>query len=85
MEIKELKHGVLTYALLAGLKGVEQGPLADKWVQPTNSEKIVGVLDWFSFASGEVPRLTKQFIGQEQEVQTRSEGTSFPVLPLEAN
>jgi hypothetical protein len=35
-----------------------------------DSENIVAVLDWFSFASGEVPRLTKQFIGQEQETLT---------------
>ena len=83
LEIKELKHGLLTYALLAGLKGVDEGPLAEKSVQTNTADKVVGVLDWFSFASGEVPRLAKQFTGQEQEVQMRSEGSSFPVLPLE--
>ena len=85
VEIKDLKHGVLTYALLAGLKAVDEGPLTEKSVQPNNPERVVGVLDWFSFASGEVPRLTKRFTGQEQEVQMRSEGTNFPVLPLEGN
>jgi WD40 repeat protein len=85
VEIKELKHGVLTYALLAGLKAVDEGPLADKAIQPNTADKVVGILDWFSFASGEVPRLTKRYIGQEQEVQMRSEGSSFPVLPLESN
>ena len=39
------------------------------------------VLEWFSYASGHVPRLTKQYLGQEQYVQTGGQGRSFPVLP----
>jgi hypothetical protein len=30
-----------------------------------------------------VPRLAKKYFGREQEVEQRSEGRSFPVLPLE--
>jgi WD40 repeat protein len=82
VEVQELEHGVLTYSLLAGLRAVDHGPLADKWVQPDNAEQVVGVLEWFNFATGQVPRLTKQYTGQAQDVQMSGEGTSFPVLPL---
>lgn len=83
VEIPKLKHGVLTYSLLAALKGVDDGPLTEKAVKPTNAEQVVGVLEWFSFASGEVPRLTREFLGREQDVKMSGEGTSFPVLPLD--
>lgn len=82
-ESKELGHGVLSYALLAGLKGVDAGPLAGKHVQPSGPERIVDVMDWFSYASGQVPRLTEKLYGAAQDVQTSTQGMSFPVLPLE--
>jgi uncharacterized caspase-like protein len=81
-EIPKLQHGVLTYALLAALKGIDKGPLADKAVKPTNADQVVGALEWFGFAASEVPRLTKQFVGREQDVKMSGEGASFPVLPL---
>lgn len=84
-ESKELGHGVLSYALLAGLKGVDAGPLAGKHVQPGGPERVVDVMDWFSYASGQVPRLTEKLYGVAQDVQTTTQGTSFPVLPLEDN
>jgi WD40 repeat protein len=83
VEVPALGHGVLTYSLLAGMKAVDAGPLADKWVHTEGTEPVVGVLDWFNFASGQVPRLTQQFTGQAQDVKMSGEGTSFPVLPLE--
>jgi hypothetical protein len=81
-EPEELGHGVLSYALLAGLKSGHTGPLERKWVQPSGPEQVVEVLEWFSFAAGHVPRLTRQLCGQEQNVHTAGKGSSFPVLPL---
>jgi len=81
-EVRELEHGVLTYSLLAGLKAVDRGPLTESWVRPDNPEQVVGVLEWFNFATGQVPRLTKQYLGEAQDVKMSGEGTSFPVLPL---
>jgi len=81
-EIEQLGHGVLTFALLAGLRAVPPGgPLEGLAVGPSGPEGTVDVLDWFSFASGHVPRLTKRYLGQMQDVQTAGQGTSFSVLP----
>ena len=82
-EAKQLGHGVLSYALLAGLKAVEGGPLEGQSVRPSNPEGVVDVLEWFSFAAGQVPRLTEKLYGAAQDVQTSAQGASFPVLPLE--
>jgi WD40 repeat protein len=78
-ESKELGHGVLTYSLLAGLKAVDSGPLAGKNIQPGGSDRVVDIMEWFSYASGNVPRLTENV----QDVQTSTQGSSFPLLPLE--
>jgi len=80
-EIEDLGHGVLTYALLAGLKAVRSGPLDGLSVQPASPDGMADVLEWLSYASGHVPRLTKSFLGREQEVQVAGQGVSFPVLP----
>jgi WD40 repeat protein len=82
-EVKELGHGVLSYALLAGLNAVDRGPLQEEWVRPGGDEGVVDVLEWFAFAAGHVPRLTKELCGQEQNVHTAGRGGNFPVLPLE--
>ena len=82
-ESKELGHGILSYALLAGLKAVDAGPLADKYVQPSGPERVVDVLEWFTYAAGQVPRLTEKLYGASQDVQTGAQGSSFPVLPLD--
>jgi len=81
-EADALEHGILTYALLAGLKAVKAGPLERIAVQPSSPNQVVDVLEWFSFASGHVPRLTRQFSGVEQSVHMAGRGSSFPVLPL---
>ena len=81
-EPETLGHGVLSYALLAGLKGVEGGPLERVSVQPSNPNQVVEVMEWFGFAAGHVGRLTREYCGQEQNVHTTSRGASFPVLPL---
>jgi hypothetical protein len=82
-ESNELAHGVLTYALLAGLNDVTSGPLAGKFAQPSGQDRVVDVLEWYSFAAGQVPRITEKLYGQSQDVQTGTQGSSFPVLPLE--
>jgi WD40 repeat protein len=82
-EAKELGHGVLSYALLAGLKAVDAGPLADQYAQPSGPERVVDIMEWFTFAAGQVPRLTEKYYGVSQDVQTSTQGASFPVLPLE--
>jgi uncharacterized caspase-like protein len=82
-EIEDLRHGVLTYALLAGLGAVNRGPLLDQSVRPSRVDGTVDVLDWLSFAAGQVPRLTERYLGRTQDIQTSGQGQSFPVLPLE--
>ncbi len=80
-EVGELEHGALTYALLAGMGAVPPGPLEGKTLRPGNPQGVADVLEWFSFASGHVPRLTQRYLGSEQFVQTSGQGTSFLVLP----
>ena len=83
-EISELGHGVLTYSLLAGLGAVtDAGPLEGLVIHPTNPDGRADVLEWFSYASGHVPRLTRRYLGREQDVQIGGQGASFPLLPLE--
>ena len=82
-EVAELGHGVLSYALLGGLGAVDGGPLAGQALTPANAERVADVLEWFSYASGQVPRLTRRYFGHEQDVQTSGQGASFPVLPVE--
>ena len=84
-EVSELGHGVLTYTLLAGLHAAEGGPLEDRWIEPSGRDRVANVLEWFGFASSHVPRLTRQYFGQQQDVQHSSAGMSFPVLPVPAS
>ena len=81
-EVPELGHGVLTYALLAGLGAVEAGPLRRQTVQ-AGEGRLVGVRDWFAFAQDKVPVLTKLYFNEEQFVRFVGSGTDFPILPLE--
>lgn len=80
-EILELKHGMLTYALLAGAGAVEEGPLANQPIKATADDKTVEVREWFSFAQDKVPLLTKLYVGEEQFIGFSGQGASFPVLP----
>lgn len=83
MEAKELGHGVLSYALLAGMKSVEGGPLEMEWIRPSSTDQVIDVLEWFTFAANHVPRLTQKLHGAAQDVPMSVQGKSFPVLPLE--
>jgi hypothetical protein len=82
-EVADLGHGLLTYTLLAGLDAVDRGPLAGQPIRPNSVERVADVLEWFSFASGQVPRLARRYFGHEQDVETSVQGSSFPILPLE--
>lgn len=82
-ESAELGHGVLSYALLAGLNAVQQGPLAGRSVHPASPDRVVNITEWFSYAMGQVPRLTEKLYGTNQNIQATSYGNGFPVLPLE--
>jgi WD40 repeat protein len=82
-ESDELGHGVLSYALLAGLDAVDRGPLDDRHVEPNSPDRVVDVLEWFTFAAGQVPRLSERLHGAAQDVQTGTQGSSFPMLPLD--
>ena len=79
-EVEDLKHGLLTYSLLAAAGAVEHGPLRDKAVMTSNPRQTIDVLEWFSFSSGVVPRLMQQYFGRAQEVRLTGSGTAFPVL-----
>ncbi len=80
-EIEDLGHGVLTYTLLAGLRGLDAGPLANQGIRAQRTDGSVDVLEWFGFASTHVPQLTERFLGRQQDVQTSVQGTSFALLP----
>ncbi|MEQ8791510.1 MAG: caspase family protein [Pirellulaceae bacterium] len=79
-EVEQLGHGVLTYALLAGLGEIDKGPLKGQRIKSEN--QAVEVRDWFNFAQDKVPLLTKLLLGQEQHVGYTGQGVSFPVLPV---
>ncbi|QDT71733.1 caspase family protein [Lacipirellula limnantheis] len=77
-EIASLGHGALTYALLAGMRAVEGGPLEGRYVQTNNQDRVADVLEWFSFASGNLHRV----VGAGQTAVVDNSGTPFPVLPV---
>ncbi len=80
-EVDQLGHGLLTYALLAGVGAVKQGPLTGQTAADAG-QRTVEVRDWFSFAQEKVPLLTRLYLGEEQFVGFSGQGQSFPVLPL---
>jgi WD40 repeat protein/predicted Ser/Thr protein kinase len=80
-EVEELGQGLLSYALLAGLKAVDKGPLKEKWAQPSEAG-VVSVGDWFAFAADNGANLSVKYFGREQAVVTTTAGNNFPLLPL---
>ena len=61
-EVKELGHGVLTYALLAGLRAVTDGPLVDQAIQPANNERVADVFEWFGLCRRSCPPADPQIL-----------------------
>lgn len=80
-EVDELGHGVLTYALLAGVGAASGGPLADRPILPGDPSNVVSVLEWFSYAAGHVPRLTEKYFQAQQQVSLNSAEQVFPLIP----
>ena len=78
-EIEQLGHGVLTYSLLQGIQAVTS---EDDTTADGNNDGVVNISEWFGYSADLVPRLTKQYLGVEQDVHQQSEGVVFPVLPL---
>ena len=73
-ELTELGHGVLTYAILAGLG--ESGPPA----ATSDESGQVTVNALLQYLSDEVPRLTEKYHGSRQEVVQASTGQDFPLV-----
>lgn len=85
-EPKELGHGVLTYALLAGLHAVDHGPLVvgDR-VPPRpkpNRDGAVNVFAWLGYASSQFPGLMFRYYGKEQQAGQISNGKDFLILTV---
>ncbi|HTU21743.1 MAG TPA: caspase family protein [Gemmataceae bacterium] len=78
-EHDELKHGLFTYALLAGLHAVEGGPLHKKGI-PGN---VVDVRQLCNFVCDEAPTLYQEYDGRRQDpvMKVTGGGMNFPLLP----
>jgi hypothetical protein len=81
-EVPDLGHGVLTYALLAGLGAAEREMPGFRPLQATSEEQLLTVRTWFAFAQDKVPALTKVFFNEEQFINFEARGLDFPILPL---
>jgi uncharacterized caspase-like protein len=81
-ESGSLGHGVLTYALLAGVKEVTTGPLKDLPMRATDPSGAIDVVSWQAYASGHVARLARQLLHLEQDVQISGQGMSYLLVPL---
>ena len=77
-EHKDLKHGLLTYSLLAGAAAVEHGPLRRDY---HTEEPFITVRNWLGFAKGRVPKLGKDHLNIEQSIELHGSIGNFPVLP----
>ncbi|MEN0064263.1 MAG: caspase family protein [Myxococcota bacterium] len=73
-EIPELGHGVLTFAILAGL-GAERAPEAH-----VDRDGNVTVNTLIQYVSDVVPQLTETYRSQRQEVVQAAEGQDFPLV-----
>ncbi len=81
-EVDELRHGVLSYTLLAAFEGVDGGPLVGEPMTTNNPDGVAEVNDWITYAAGRVPRLMESYFGRRHDVHSYSKGNSFPFLPL---
>lgn len=68
VEHEDLKHGLLTYALLAACGRVEQGPLVGRAAPAPDKGRDMDVLEWFHYARRHVPKLYKELAGRDHAV-----------------
>lgn len=80
LELPDVGHGALTYALLAGLGEAPKGILKSR--NAAGSDGTINVRDWLGFAQDQVPNLTKMSFGVEQPVQFVSGENNFPVISI---
>ena len=80
---EDVRHGALTYTLLAALGAVDRGPLVNKPLKALGSNNSVTVLEWFLYADRHAMELTQDRFGKEQRLQLGFSGANFPVLSLE--
>ncbi len=77
-ELPDVGHGALTYALMAGLGAADSGLLQNR--NAASEDGLVHTLDWFQFASENVPKLTELSLGKKQYVEFKSQADDFPIL-----
>jgi WD40 repeat protein len=82
-EFETLKHGRLTYTLLAGLGAVADGPLAQRGNEALrDKDGMIDVLEWVLFASKQVPALCRvDNVHPQTPVFKVTGSTPFPLLP----
>lgn len=78
LELTDVGHGVLTYALLGGLGVAEKGLLKGRSA-PTQ-EGLIHVRDWLGFAQDNVGKLSELSFGKEQRAIFQSGANNFPIL-----
>jgi uncharacterized caspase-like protein len=78
-EVKELSHGMLTYALLAGLGEISHGPLAGKRGSVLEGESTMSVKHWLLFAEEKMPLLTEQYLKTRQYSKAGNNGEDYPI------
>jgi len=79
-ETKELGHSLLTYALLAGVRAAEGGPLAGKPIAAGSKDSAIDVSRWFDYARTQVPGLYEKYVGRPQQIEVS--GDDQPTFPL---
>jgi hypothetical protein len=74
---------VLTYALLAGLRAVDVGPLKnDSGIPPADPNGVVTVSEWLIWAGARVPFLYEKSELPRQEAYPTGVGASFRLIPV---
>jgi len=77
LEAKEFGHGVLTYTLLAGLGGIDTGPLANQTAD-LQKDNLVTVGELITYIEEHVPTLTAKYQRQQYPVTSKL-GQNFPL------
>lgn len=78
MELPDVGHGVLTYALLGGLGAAEKGLLKDR--SAVSEDGFLRVRDWLGFAQDNVSKLSELSFGTEQRAIFQAGANNFPIL-----
>jgi WD40 repeat protein len=86
LEHERLRHSILAYTLLAGVRAVRAGPLEGQSLRPGRPGGSVDVLEWFRYARLRAPALYRDLASRSQEIVLSGEDQpSFPLLELGAD